>query len=358
MAPKPSHVPKLIIEAGGLDMVFSPACKKALLACGINPNSFDSYKRRKAAEKRAKAQLKSQAGSHTTEKALKKDPEKFLEANSQSGHMAQNAFFQGKRDSPCTNVPPDNASPGEATDGGGYGYQMDTAPCTDHYGKSTQPGTVHYDITQLECKRATELRQLAKKNPDLRLDQADLKETVREAAKKAAKGPDAPETGGATAKRVAKAQASQAAKGKDPKKPAGKGPDAKTIDKAADCMADAWEEAINKQREECIARYSTDAKIERENPGASKKAKQQMAKDRKAELAKEQNSDDFKKKVKKKDASLDDKAQAERCLEHQANWLKAYKEKNGELPPVAGRVPGPEGGRTKDTDTASTREKP
>jgi hypothetical protein len=340
--PAPAQTPQLIVEAGGLDMVFSPECQAALLACGIQPNSFDSYKRRAAAEKRARAELQDQAGSSTSQKALDMGgPEKYVTANSQSGHMAQNALFQGQRDSPCTNVPPNNADPTKATDGGGYGYQMGTAPCTDHFGGSTEAGTTHKEITALEATRAAEMR---KDDPTKRLTQAELKDCVRETAKVAAEGAD-PKDGTARAQRLSEAQAAVAKNGQNPAEPAKDQPDQKTIDKAADCMADAWEKAINDQREQCINQYSTEAQIDRDHPNASPEEKAKLVADRKKELDEKMKDPDFQKKVRDRDPSLKKADQSKECLEAQANWLKDYKSShNGNLPPVAGRVPG-----TKDT---------
>jgi hypothetical protein len=341
MAPKPSHVAKLIVEAGGLDVVFPGDCQAALLACGISPNSFDAYTKRASAEKRARAELGGKEAAATADALKKAGPEQYLTANSQSGHMAQNALLQGKRDLPCTNIPPNDADPKKATDGGSYGYEMGTAPCTDHFGGSTEAGTTHDAITKLEAKRAATMRA---DDPTKRLDQAELKDCVRDTAKVAAKGAD-PKGGTARAQTLSDAQAAAAKKGQNPANPAKNKPSAKTINKAADCMADAWEKLINAQREQCIAQHSTEAKVNRDkkNKDKTSKERQKIIDKKKADLDKKLSEPEFQKKVKDRDESLSKSSKD--CLEQQANWLKAYKDERGKLPPVAGRVPG-----TNETD--------
>jgi hypothetical protein len=348
MAPKPSHVAKLIVEAGGLDVVFPGDCQAALLACGISPNSFDAYTKRASAEKRARAELGGKEAAATADALKKAGPEQYLTANSQSGHMAQNALLQGKRDLPCTNIPPNDADPKKATDGGSYGYEMGTAPCTDHFGGSTEAGTTHDAITKLEAKRAAAMRA---DDPTKRLDQAELKDCVRDTAKVAAKGAD-PKGGTARAQTLSDAQAAAAKKGQNPANPAKNKPSAKTINKAADCMADAWEKLINAQREQCIAQHSTEAKIDKSKKGASPAAKEAAVKKRKEALDKKLSDPEFQKKVRDRDESLS--KDSKDCLEQQANWLKAYKDEHGKLPPVAGRVPGT--ADSSDTDAGNSGE--
>lgn len=181
----PPHTVMSLIKAGGFD-TSAEACAKALAACGINPDGFDDYSSVQESQREARDELQEAArqreaartgGSpdrhvspcsmpgasrcrcHESQAARDAagDDERWLHANSESGHMAQNALFQepGSRGDPCTNYPPDRGSP--PAHSGTYGYDMDRATCMDHHGRSTQRGAPHYLVTRTEAGFAREL---------------------------------------------------------------------------------------------------------------------------------------------------------------------------------------------------------
>ncbi|MBX3275687.1 MAG: hypothetical protein KF729_35835 [Sandaracinaceae bacterium] len=133
----------LLLKPG--DAGYDAACAAALKACGIDPGSFDSYTGRCKAIEAAGDKCK--ANGVTARNLTRKNCGDYLTSQAQSGHMAQNAIFQGAggRNDPCTNVPP--ASFNDPSAPSSYGYSMGGAPCTDHFGRSTLPGGCHGEIS-------------------------------------------------------------------------------------------------------------------------------------------------------------------------------------------------------------------
>ncbi|MGE0784921.1 MAG: hypothetical protein AB7S26_04470 [Sandaracinaceae bacterium] len=129
------------------DKGYDAACKAALKACGVDPDAFGTYKSRLKAQQDARAQCKAEG--ITPSKLKKEDAGTFCTANSQSGHMAQNAMFQsaGARADDCGNIAPNPF--GDPKAGSSFGYSCEGAPCVDHYGKSTLGGTCHGEVSRV-----------------------------------------------------------------------------------------------------------------------------------------------------------------------------------------------------------------
>ena len=369
----PDQTPVVFVLAG-MSVSWDDACKQALTRCGVNPENFGSYSDRAKDEKAARDRLGS---GYKGEKALKDHGAvEWCEANSQSGHVMQNAFLQGKRDDPCSNVRP------QGGDGGGYGYDMRRALCMDHFGGSTIAGTPHYEITQGEADFARSLP------PGTRVDTNTMEQSVRNTAAIAVAGSQArmsqPDVGELTEERRAQAQKFQAAQQahavqlQGPAAPgavaaasgaqAGAGPAAGESgavnadqQKAVDCIVAAWKKSLDQVRKDAIEQNSTAAQKQKAElaahnaknpPGVAsydqippphKEAADQRVsaavETRQAEL--EQKKADSAGEAKKPPTKDD-------CREYQANWLWQQQQKNGSLPDVAGRKPGESTNRTAD----------
>ncbi len=160
-----------LIKAGGMDMS-AEACAKALAKCGINPDGFGSYKSVNESQRQARQDLGAAAREeharrtggppdahvppcsgpsacrcHATDVARDiSTPEQYLHANSQAGHMSQDAYFRqpNGRFDVCQNHPPGNGH------GGTAGYDGRQAPCMDHIGQSNVVGSPHAMVCQTE----------------------------------------------------------------------------------------------------------------------------------------------------------------------------------------------------------------
>ncbi|MFK7989804.1 MAG: hypothetical protein AB8I08_27545 [Sandaracinaceae bacterium] len=205
----PAHVPDTLLLAGGAGF-FDAACVAALAKCGYDPEDFGTYDdvykriREKRAvcdlhddfhrdpqgpppgisdsqrERRERA-LEEHLGPHPRQQPAAAPPVPTAEdrrtADSQSGHLSQNAAHQGVRGDPCSNppscrqtyVPPARRGTSGARPlaAGGFrtntmqqgcngtpGYMSDDAPCMPHQGRSGTPGTGHNFVTCQECDAA------------------------------------------------------------------------------------------------------------------------------------------------------------------------------------------------------------
>lgn len=175
-----AQTPGAWLRAGGA--AFSDAdCRKALAACGLDPDAFGSYSKVLDSQSQERKKLRDQAraeaakkgetpnASHhvppcdlapgaasnsncrchegpTAQDICKNDPARFLHANAQSGHMGQDALFRkaGGRDDPCQNLPPSGDNSGT------YGYETSKARCMEHYGRSNLAGSPHEQICRAE----------------------------------------------------------------------------------------------------------------------------------------------------------------------------------------------------------------
>ncbi|MFN0062562.1 MAG: hypothetical protein ACKVPX_08585 [Myxococcaceae bacterium] len=284
--------PGLWASGGGNDG-FSKACRKALAACGINPDAFGNYNQRLAAGHKARTEYREHMGKkkkdhpagckfkekgkslgacdcHTRPEAAayfesKGRPEDFLTANSQSGHSGQNAFSQGAgaRADPCTNIPP---PPGQQSDGGSFGYDANLAPCTDHFGTSTTKGTTHEKVTRNEEENA----KTVKTDKAGRVSEATIANGVDQTAAIVAAGPNPNDHKGGTpdaaqAKQTAKAmsdaqkkQAEVLAKkeGVKPNHKVSASHAKKNQKKARECIQAHWKAGIDKMRMDAIDKHS------------------------------------------------------------------------------------------------------
>jgi len=189
--PGAAHAPAVFLKAGSTAM-FSDACRAAIANCGFNPDHFGTYKSVQNAQKAARKDLQAKAkdkakanpdaanGNHLKpcEAGMRKtrcrchesplfrdDPETAelaRDANSESGHVLQNAVMQapGGRNDPCMNEP---GNPPEHV--GSSGYDCNKAFCMPHHGKSTVANTMHGKITLQEGELNRDL-------PNMAVDQA------------------------------------------------------------------------------------------------------------------------------------------------------------------------------------------
>lgn len=142
--PQPTQVPGIWTLSPG-DAGYDEACNAALKACGVDPDSFSSHSQRQNAISKAKADCAAQGISASNFDQTQAGT--VATANSQSGHMAQNAMFQarGARDDDCGNIPPERF--GDPAAGSSFGYGCGRAPCTNHFGDSNVGGTCHGEVT-------------------------------------------------------------------------------------------------------------------------------------------------------------------------------------------------------------------
>jgi len=211
----PAQTPGTWLRAGNLSLS-DAECRKALAACGLDPDAFGNYssvlKSQGAARKKLREDARNAAAAkgatpnpshhvppcslepgaensgncrcHEGEIAqdlCKNDPDKFLHANGQSGHMSQDALYRGAggRGDPCQNIPPANDNSGT------YGYGMSRARCMEHYGRSNLAGSPHEQICRAEEDFQADMASRGK-GP---LDVQDLREGVgRSAVVAATKG--------------------------------------------------------------------------------------------------------------------------------------------------------------------------
>ncbi|MCP3065265.1 hypothetical protein LXT21_41480 [Myxococcus sp. K38C18041901] len=406
---------------GGAAALWSAACKNALIACGINPANFGTYdmrakaqaaERRTYREKREKEAKRRGANKRPHEgncEVGKKDKalcmciesdaafaelgsEKWMLANSQSGHISQNALYQNERADPCSNVPP------EGKHGGTYGYRDNKAFCMDHLGRANNPGTIHYEITNREAQFAESLKKRNVKNVTEDVMQQGVQGTASVAAQGAGarqKGNDPhakhdKSLGEMTPERKKEGQRSDAAKNqhaKDlkanqnanatagasgrgnngtPNAPSTKGPPKKDVDKAVECISDAWKQSLDEMRNDVINEFSTAArsdeckkqikeykktlpkdqrnrKIRYTDLPAEHRAKVDAAVNKKTGNPKMSAVERDQKKLEKKGAKTAGQANnpptKKDCLEYQANWLQQHQKADGSHPPMQGRVP-------------------
>jgi hypothetical protein len=394
---------------GAMAVLLSEACKKALAACGINPENFGSYddrlkaqggERKNYREKRDKEA--GQSGGRPHEGSCPKSgdgktcrcheseagaadlgPEKYALANSQSGHIAQNAFFQGTRGDPCSNMPPQGAG------GGAYGYDDNRAMCMDHLGRANQPGTIHYEITQREAQYAEYLKSQGVQT----VTQDQMADGVKGTAAIAAGGAQSRHAGDAenakfdsnlgkmTAERQETAKATDAAKdaqtkelqkrsaqsgaagqsgsaaGGTPNSPSGNGPTSKDKKDAIECIENAWKQSLNDMRARAVDEHSTVANskackdaLRAYNKGKPKNEKiksySQLPDDERKKVD-EKAKDEVaarQKELEAKGAGSAGKAgdpspTKDECREYQANWLNERKKADGKFPDMQGRVP-------------------
>jgi hypothetical protein len=245
------------------DEGYDDACAAALMACGVDPAGFGTYSSRL----KAQGQLRKGYGDgHGSAAALKKmGPNDFLTANSESGHMCQNACFTKHRHDPCGNYPPTS---GSANAPSAFGYSHDKAPATDHHGKSTVDGTTHGQISQVLDKQwpgkegkpltADQLKQSVKENAEVHVDaNVNMKDGTKPTDPDVQRINNAQQANADRMKKEQqKAAAAAAAKsGKSPGSPASPssgGPSKAIKNFAAECQVTKWEQGMEKMRKDAI----------------------------------------------------------------------------------------------------------
>jgi hypothetical protein len=310
--------------SAGAGAMWSDACRKALIACGINPDNFGTYKDRADAQSAERAKYQeaqidklggpakkhpapckyagasskpSDCSCYQTPEALKEvGGDRWITLNSQSGHLSRNAFYQGEgaRADPCSNIRP---GPGNS---GSYGYRDDAAFCMDHAGLRT--GMEHYEICRREQRQnehvgdgampvsprnppdGTSLREgvegtarivvegtASRRGGDERYETFDPKDRLGKQSEKreergdtvdAAREKAAKELQDKDAQKAGKVDSKDKAKPKTPNSPAGGDePSQKTKDQAVKCIADAWEASLKEMQTSAITEYGTAAQV-------------------------------------------------------------------------------------------------
>jgi len=306
------------IRGGGAGM-WSEECKKALIACGINPEKFGTYDERAKAQSQARQEYAQKKIKEAGGEGKKHEPpckyggsgakpgdctcfrtpealdevggDHWITLNSQSGHLSRNTFYQGEgaRADPCSNVRP---SPGNS---GAYGYRDNDALCMDHAGLYT--GMEHYEICRREQRQGEHVGDgpmpTSPKNPP---DGTSLREGVEGSARIVVNGTASrregdpksevfdPKSGlgkmselreergdrvdeardkaaaelkAKEAEQAGKAGKKDAAKAQKPNSPSGGRADEKTRDLAVKCISDAWQASLKEMQQTAVTEYGS-----------------------------------------------------------------------------------------------------
>lgn len=254
---------------------YDAACKAALMACGIDPDSFGSYNQRLEAQSSLRKAYNDKNGkdAHQSAQALNDmGTEDYLCANSQSGHQVQNACFTAHRKDYCGAYPPRSGDPSAPSS---FGYRWDEAPSTDHHGRSCDSGTTHGEIsrhldrqwegqTTGSTLNADQLRQSARENAEVHVSPnvtaADPAHLARSDAERRDRAQRLNNAQQAEAARLLDENPDAAAivaanQGVDPGSPASPsagGPTQATQDFAAECQAVQWEKDMEAMRADAI----------------------------------------------------------------------------------------------------------
>lgn len=253
------------------DEGYDEACRAAMMACGVDPDGFGTYKSRLSAQ--GALRKKYGAGYQSAAALDAMGPNDFLTANSESGHMCQNACFTGSyksgdrrvRDDPCMNYPP--TGPG-ADAPSAFGYDCNQAPCTDHHGTSATDGTTHGHISMVLDKQwpgdtgqplsEDQLRQSVEENAAVHVDAEVLqKDGTRPQDPDVQRIQNAQQ---ANAERMLKQNPDAAAliaanpgtQPGDPSSPSSGGPSKTIKNFAAKCQVTKWEQGMAKMRKDAI----------------------------------------------------------------------------------------------------------
>jgi hypothetical protein len=412
------------MKAGG-GVGWTTDCRAALISCGVNPDNFGTYDERYKAQKKLRDEYTDQRDKEAAEDRRKHEPScprnsggacrcyetdvgfndfkdkhgsilPWMEANSQSGHISNDAFYRdpGTRDDPCGNVRPTYQN-GQPVNAGGYGYQGDKALCMDHFGRSNDNGSMHQQICELERNQSNSI----KANGDGTVSEAQMTAGAQATATVAVNGADARQNGQGVAdfdtvqkelkpagktynQELSQLQKDQAAElqakegtsgisgqaattdGANPNSASGPGPDDATKQKAIKCITEAWQKSMITMRNSTVNEHSTVGKspeckaaIEAHNAGPPKadppaQSYSDLPPDKRAAL-----NDQMAAKVAARQKELEQKGAMsageaknpptkEDCLEYQANWLDSHRDQGGNFPPPAGTAQGVAGPTT------------
>lgn len=435
------QTPGTFVLAGG-GAFWSGACRAALASCGIDPDAFGTYKQRARAQAKARAAYRKQRiaeAEETPRRAPGRDheanckrggdrtklcmchesasayndfldgrngappnptgsPNAWLTANSESGHISGNAFYQdaGQRGDPCANTrPTKDPTTGKYTNAGSYGYQDDQAFCMDHFGRANEPGTVHHQVTCCEANHSNSLNAAGINV----VTENDLLAGVEATVAIALHGADArlngkvqsawdSDLGTVTAQSRARSEALVAAQEQNAKSLLQREADAGNVDAqkalaatgasgpagvaaadaqrqmAKECIVAAWKKSLDEMRDEAINKHSTVGKsaqckkaVREYNQGPPKRdpeargftdlpAKTQDDLLKKTEAAR---ADKEKKLASRGAESAGKQGEAgapptgDDCLEYQGNWLLAHRTPGGGYPPMQGTPQGQSG---------------
>lgn len=415
-----AQTPGTWVKAGGL-VIWSAECRAALIACGVNPDNFGTYDERAKAQSKLREEYAKQRDAEAAAGTRKHEPScprgssadrpcrcyetnvgfedfkkknngsilPWMEANSQSGHISNDAFYRnpGTRDDPCGNVRP-SVRDGELN-AGGYGYQGDKALCMDHFGRSNDNGSMHQQICELERNQSNAVKAGGNGN----VDAAQIEDGARATAGVAVNGADARQNGQPGPpwdttrkplkpegeiynKELSQLQKDQAAElkaregtsassgqaatteGQKPNSPSGPGPTDAEKKKAIDCITEEWKKSMVEMRNNTVNEHSTVGKspeakaaVEAHNAGpppADPPAKgyTDLPADKRAAVDKQvagqvaARQAELEKKGAMSAGEAKNPPTKEDCLEYQANWLNANRGPDGNFPPIAGTAQG------------------
>ncbi|MEZ4338246.1 MAG: hypothetical protein R3B82_16620, partial [Sandaracinaceae bacterium] len=254
---------------------YDAACRAAMMACGIDPDSFGTYDQRLEAQRALRQAYDAEHGknAHRSAQALNDmGTEDYLRANSQSGHQVQNACFTSQREDPCGNYPPADGNPGTPSS---FGYQWNLAPSTDHHGRSCDSGTTHGEISRHLDRQwegqatgtpltAAQLRQSALENAQVHVspnvnaqdpahwDSQGAERRARAARLNGAQQAEAARLLDQNPDEAAIVAANQGVDPGSPSDPSSGGPTQATQDFAAECQAVQWEKDMEAMRANAI----------------------------------------------------------------------------------------------------------
>ena len=136
------QTPGSYLRGGGAGF-FSADCVAALAECGLSPDDFGTYDQVKdklrAAKRRVMEHKLARARGQPNAVPAPSAHDRLL-AQSEAGHLRQNALFQRERGNSCQNEQPRPGYPGA------QGYHHDLAPCGPHPSGtgSNKTGTTHW----------------------------------------------------------------------------------------------------------------------------------------------------------------------------------------------------------------------
>ena len=172
------------VLAGGAG-VFSAACIAALAKAGLEPDDFGSYSHTRDKIRAAKRRvMEAQIAKRNGQPAEVSAHDKLL-AQSNTGHLQQNALFQQTRGDACRNEQPGAGGPGAPC------YDFGGAPCGPHPSGSGKKkvGTTHWAVGANEASVRTDPEGQPRKPGDP-VPAGECQDVSKETARLTAKGAD------------------------------------------------------------------------------------------------------------------------------------------------------------------------
>ncbi len=340
------------VLAGGAG-VFSAACVKALAEAGLEPDDFGSYEHTRDKIRAAKRRVLEAKIARKNGQPAEVSAHDQLLAQSDTGHLQQNALFQRKRGDACQNERAGSGNPGAPC------YDFGGAPCGPHpsgTGKK-KAGTTHWAVG------GNEASVQEGKEPGDPVSAAECQDVSKETARLTAKGADRQSveklTGHDKRRRDKEAEARAASAGEVQAKQ-GKAVDADSAagkgvvegETAAECIDNFTKIGTEQMRRQVMQDYgdpeSLKAKKAQLAAAEADAAKRLEEADKQAKKAMEEKDWDgarraFQEKTwAKQDLRESQAASASAdCMAAQVPLLQASMAANGgAMPPMSGSVPG------------------